>query len=112
MNKKIVIGIALCSVAAVSMADNMRFIYNGNWENPTGWYNHTTAEINVAGPLATDDVNMNWGGGTCTLNSIQTVNTVAAGSDEEGHLIIANGGNLTATGGGSNVGRNQGRMDR
>lgn len=95
--------------ASQAMAANIRYKLSGDY------FDTTNSTANVRGwqsdyvPLEEDVARFNWNGNTVTLsNAAPWILNFQCGVDESGHLIVTNGGKLTATGavGGSTVGNN------
>lgn len=101
----------ITQVAAVGLmamvAEGAAFRYNGSgdWNNisngDSGWGLNPNNPPVASGslPSAGDDARINFGGNTVTVSSaVPDVNRVQVGVDEDGNLIVANGGSLTSIG--------------
>lgn len=98
-------------VAGQGMAATIRYQGSGDYNDVlavtgvNGWQAGGTGTDGLPGPL--DTIRINWGNNVVTLTNAVTVARFQIGVDESGHLIVENGGSLTASGTSANrVGNN------
>ena len=96
---------ALGLMATVAEGATFRYNGSGDWNNvsngDSGWGLNPNNPAVPAGSLpgAADDARVNFGGNTVTVSSlVPNVSRVQVGVDEDGNLVVANGGSLTSTG--------------
>ena len=99
------IAIAGSSLLAATRADaaTLRYRQSGNWTTlspdgaAAGWVVNGSNAVIGAQPGIADDTRINFGGNTVTVDSnVGTVRNVQIGVDEDGNVIVANGGVLSA----------------
>ncbi len=87
-------------VAMTSDAAVLRYRGSGDWSTisdgaSNGWANNDLTPSGSV-PGAADDGRVNFGGNTVTVtSSVPTVNRIQIGVDEDGNVIVADGGTLT-----------------
>lgn len=90
-------------VAGVASADTIRYRQSGDWTQ-TAPLNDQPGWQNVATVPGEDDLGrINWGNNTVTLTTTETIGALQIGVDEQGNLLVVDGGTLsTVTGSGQN----------
>lgn len=86
-------------VADLAQAATIRYRESGDWTQTAplntgpGWQNVSSV------PTTADLGRINWGTNTVTLTTTETIGRLQVGVDEQGNLVIANGGTLTTVAG-------------
>jgi len=96
----VILGVS-CSFAS---AETFRYRLSGDWgkvagASDAGWVVNSSNEgtPGTSVPAAADDARINWGGNTVTVSTAApNVKNVQIGVDENGTVVVANGGVLTA----------------
>jgi hypothetical protein len=96
--------ILMCALLGVMIAGpapgaTIRYRQSGDWtqtaplNDQPGWQNVSAV------PTPADLGRINWGNNTVTLTTTETIGKLQVGVDEQGNLVIANGGTLTTVAG-------------
>ena len=86
-------------VAGQALGATIRYRQSGDWtqtaplNDQPGWQNVSSV------PTTADLGRINWGNNTVTLTTAETIGRLQVGVDEQGNLVIANGGTLTTVAG-------------
>jgi len=101
--------ILVCALLGVMIAGpaqgaTIRYRQSGDWtqtaplNDQPGWQNVSSV------PTTADLGRINWGNNTVTLTTTETIGRLQVGVDEQGNLVIANGGSLTTVAGSGQTG--------
>lgn len=96
----ILVGVLLgVMIASSAPGATIRYRQSGDWtqtaplNDQPGWQNVSSV------PTTADLGRLNWGNNTVTVTTTETIGRLQVGVDEQGNLVIANGGNLTTVAG-------------